>query len=490
MNLTIQPNYYSKKSSSKNLITDNVSQQRHTNLNKTTLNKDTISFSGFDSRLQSKRNSYVWGKIGWWWSGEDKAIEEVSREMRNEISDWQRSTTVKRVELNGLERTLSSLESSNSSTRSAKRSELTALKNAEKTSKETITNLNKTLSAKDGLIKETNNANIKFNNILYGQKQEITNLESQNSDLKKEINEILAKHAARLETDLKTQAEEMARAHDAEMELMTEKINGSIRNRNSIHRFMNIQRPDGLSRIAGYQEQKNSLITHFGTPVAYEKFGKPAEVPNGVLLFGPKGNGKSTFAESMAKQFECNFVEVPNTLNPKVDMQNLRLAATEAQSNFEKSGRRTVLFIKEFDEFAPKGSRITGAMKGFMDSCSKDYHCTVFATTTHPENLDDILLRNRRFDIKVGIPPANKDNAIAILRHYTKGFSDKLVNYNKLAEQIFNSSDGAFSNAQIKAVIQSINPEAIMQNIKALGPDLVKEAIELFKHQIEQVKHL
>ena len=48
----------------------------------------------------------------------------------------------------------------------------------------------------------------------------------------------------------------------------------------------------------------------------------------------------------------------------------------------------------------------------------------------------------------------------------------------------------ALSNAQIKVAVQTLNQEAIMQNIATIGTDIGKEALDLFKHQIEQVKRL
>ncbi|MDD3437419.1 MAG: hypothetical protein PHC64_09745 [Candidatus Gastranaerophilales bacterium] len=50
--------------------------------------------------------------------------------------------------------------------------------------------------------------------------------------------------------------------------------------------------------------------------------------------------------------------------------------------------------------------------------------------------------------------------------------------------------EGAFSNAQIKAVAQSLTQEALEQNIRQLGADISKEVLALFERQIAQVRRL
>lgn len=107
------------------------------------------------------------------------------------------------------------------------------------------------------------------------------------------------------------------------------------------------------------------------------------------------------------------------------------------------------------------------------------------------QKIDDILLRDGRFKAKVAIPPATGNNAIALLKHYASGFIDRCIDYDKLAKKITtDQGEKALSNAQIKAAIQTLNQEAIMQNISTIGSDISKETLYLFKHQIAQVKHL
>lgn len=434
---------------------------------KSTLNCDTISFRG--------------------------ARHEA---LRAEIAELDEQIEAKGETVEKLESILSEIEDSNRDILSSREDELSALRDIESTHEQTKSNLNDEISTKDELIDEINRANDDLRTVLQQQEQEATNVTAENERLQREIEDAPSKHQAKFKADLETQAVEMEKAHNSEMDELDRKIEESIRKPDPLKRAINIPKPDGFGRIVGYQEQKELLIKHFGNAVALERLGKPTEVPNGVLLFGPKGCGKSTFTKAFAGQFNCPVVQIPISQDPQIAMQNLREATTSAQANFEKTGQRTILFIDGFETFAPKNSRITGALKGFMDDVSSKYHCTLFATTDSPESIDDILLRDKRFDVKVGIPPANQQDAIEVLKHYGKGVADESVRFYELADEIVKCQpDAAFSNERIKTIFSGFKTSHtahadLIQAIRRIGPDIAKDALELFKKQLEHVKHL
>lgn len=51
---------------------------------------------------------------------------------------------------------------------------------------------------------------------------------------------------------------------------------------------------EGFSQLAGYEDEKNILYKYFISEIEKAKQGKEANVPNAVLFFGPKGNGKTS----------------------------------------------------------------------------------------------------------------------------------------------------------------------------------------------------
>ena len=160
------------------------------------------------------------------------------------------------------------------------------------------------------------------------------------------------------------------------------------------------------------------------------------------------------------------------------------------------------VMIDEFETFAETGSPLVAPLKTLFDDISKTKHCTFFLTTNFPEKIDDILLRNKRVDIKVPLYPADSKTAGAILEHYGKKFADSSVNFEKLGEMITttNNEDGSnFSNSRIESIVANyVNQFAkkvmshsdFVESIKMTYPDIKKEALELFKKQIEIMKHV
>lgn len=256
----------------------------------------------------------------------------------------------------------------------------------------------------------------------------------------------------------------------------------------------------GFAKIAGYQDSKNLLAQIFGLPVALERHGVNAKVPSGILFFGPTGCGKTTFAKALAEQFTCHHVQFQYAGDFRLDLQNLIKEAKVAQTRFEKDKTRTIIQMDCCEELLSKDSTIVSPLKYLMDGLSDKYHCTILATVNSPERINEILLKEGRFDIKLGLPPANKENVIAVLRHYVTDFTSGDINYEQLAEQVVKGQpETAFSNVRIRSIIcdflmnnpgKKITQADILAGIKEKGPDITKEAMARFKQQIAYLKHI
>lgn len=274
-----------------------------------------------------------------------------------------------------------------------------------------------------------------------------------------------------------------------------------VRNIEELYQKMNqIKENKGFGKIAGYGDIKEKLISIVGNSIILEKDKQEVAVPNGILFYGPKGNGKTTFAEAFAEQLDCNLVKVENLLDPVENLKNLRKELEKGKKLFEEKGIRTILQIDEFDEFAPEGDRIVGPLKSISDNVSKDYHCTFFFTTNYPEKIDTILMRDGRFDLKVALPLADKNNALEVLKYYGEPFADDTVNFESLADLIVSQiPEAGYSNARIEKIVKDflngcktkvMSHKDFIASIKKIKPDVTKEAMEIFRKQIEFMKHV
>ena len=320
-----------------------------------------------------------------------------------------------------------------------------------------------------------------------------------------------------LQEELEKMKEELRKEYEEKYKEKTEGTKQAQYVYEMYEKMHNTNSKEGFGSIAGYKKEKESLLKQIGNSIIAERSGQPADVPSGILFYGPKGNGKSLFSKAFAEQLDCHNTKIELDIDETTNWKNLKIAAQKAQENFEKDGKRTIIRIEEFDAFAPQKSKIVATLKSFMDDVSQKYHATIFATTNYPEKIDDVLLRSGRFNVKMAIAPADKFNVIEILKHYSKDFVDESVNYEELAEEIVKvQPEAAFSNAKIRTIIQDlvrsklgpeksnsssvfadfinkgckINHKEIMENIKKLGADISKTAIDRFLEQIKYVKSL
>jgi SpoVK/Ycf46/Vps4 family AAA+-type ATPase len=315
------------------------------------------------------------------------------------------------------------------------------------------------------------------------------------SDIMSSFAQARANNDTDAEERIKAAAEEATRQARKEWEEKAADVNKYKNLHEMYDKMYEIKHQKGFGKLGGYKVEKDTLLESLGNSILLEKEGHNAIVPNGVLFFGPQGCGKTTFAQAFAEQLGCRIVNIRPTNNDDTNLENIENAAIEAEENFKKDHVRTILNIDEFDIFV-EDRRSVGILKGFMDRVSKDYHCTVFATTNYFENIDKILLRDGRFDIKIPLAPANKQNIKEILQHTANNFVCSDVNFDEIAEKMYSvqQEEMAYSNARIvkfmngiiqkaEKIGQKVGHSYIMDALKDLYPDIQKDALDLFKKQ-------
>lgn len=488
----------------KQILNENVSS---TQLVSGSLPKYKISFCAKTSpeRIEEERmKKNWWGRnVGWWFGGSSKAEVKVVQDMNNEANDLERQLFYGRGKLEEQEKTQGKIIKQQNDIIASKDVIIENQKKLEEASQQTIFYLNQTVEYQNKLITQTEEANRKLEVLYQEQKALVQEHEQQVQQLFNQMQNARIENDAKLQLALKTQMEEMQNVHKIEMEELVKSIDKASQAADTfkvIHDQTNKNK--GFGRIAGYKEQKDILMDHFATPIALEKNGQAANVPGGILFFGPQGNGKTTFANAFAEQLDCELAPVrPEVDNPQKNWKKLNYEIGQAKKRFKQNRTRTIIVINEFEEFAPTNSKIIGSMKDLMDTLSKDYHCTIFATTNYPERIDKILLRDGRF-YKAGLPPANKENATAVLKYYAEEFADKNVKYSELADEIVKTQpNSAFSNARIRSsVIQivekcqnigkKLTQADLLESIKKLGHDIDIAALKTFENQLKYVAHI
>lgn len=183
----------------------------------------------------------------------------------------------------------------------------------------------------------------------------------------------------------------------------------------------------GFSAIAGMQELKDTIrldvIDALNDKERYAEYG--LTIPNGMLLYGPPGCGKTFFAEKMAEEIGFNFYQIkPSDIQSKfvnASQENIKNLFDEARQNAP-----SIIFIDELDALVPSRdtSNIshmnTSAVNEFltqMNNCGED-GIFIVGATNRPNAIDSAILRSGRLDKHIYLPPPDFEARLMMFKLY------------------------------------------------------------------------
>ena len=262
----------------------------------------------------------------------------------------------------------------------------------------------------------------------------------------------------------------------------------------------------GFAAIAGMQNLKdilyNDVIRALNEKELYESYG--ITIPNGMLLYGPPGCGKTFISEKFAEEVGFNFIQ----LRPS-DIKSKYINATEEKIGeiFKEAIEKapTTIFIDEIDAVVPNREGDIHHMNASpvneflaqMSNCSEK-GVFVIAASNRPEKIDPAILRTGRIDRIIYLPPPDYDARILMFKLYLKKRPvDLSVNYEELAELTENyvSSDIKFLIDQASRTAlknkERITQETLVNTISLTNPSVSYSELkkyELLKEKLEDKK--
>lgn len=181
-----------------------------------------------------------------------------------------------------------------------------------------------------------------------------------------------------------------------------------------------------FDKIIGYDTIKKELMRicdMVHNRDEYMKLG--AKLPNGILLYGIPGLGKTLMAKCLIDECGLKSYTVRKTKSGNF-VEYITEIFEEARKNAP-----SIVFLDDMDKFANEDDRHCDAeeyvaVQAGIDDV-KGTGVFVIATVNYIRKLPDSLLRSGRFDVKIEVCTPNENDGIQIIKHY---LSDKKVSKN------------------------------------------------------------
>lgn len=221
----------------------------------------------------------------------------------------------------------------------------------------------------------------------------------------------------------------------------------------------------GFSAIAGMHELKAQMQTEvidaLHSPEEYAKYG--LTIPNGMLLYGPPGCGKTFFAKHFAEEVGFNFMLIkPSSLKSRWVNATQENIAKMFQDAEEKAP--TIIFIDEMNELVPnRDSDVHEMARSAVNEMLAQMDRTgergifIIGATNYPDMIDPAILRAGRLDKKYYIGTPDFEARKLMFEMYLKSRPyDFGLDYGKLAQLTEN-----YVSADIELIVNDASRTAL-----------------------------
>lgn len=237
---------------------------------------------------------------------------------------------------------------------------------------------------------------------------------------------------------------------------------------------------NGFDDVAGMEDlkarMKVEIIKVLKDPEKAKKFG--ITIPNGLLLYGPPGCGKTFFAEKLAEEIGCNYmyVKCSDVASPYIHGGQEKIAAV---FNEARDKAPTLLFLDEveamiMDRSKQNNASMSGEVNEFLaqlNNCG-EHRVTVIAATNKPDLIDEAALRSGRLALHYYIPQPNYETRRQLFKvNLKKRAVEENINYDKLASMTEN-----YSCADIKEIVDNAGRYAFGNDCECITQEMLETA--------------
>ena len=257
-----------------------------------------------------------------------------------------------------------------------------------------------------------------------------------------------------------------------------------------------IKMGNGFKDIAGMNNIKEQLQTQVIDVLTkvehFKKYG--VTIPNGMLLYGPPGCGKSYISEKFCEEAGFNFILIKpsdiSSIYVSGGEEKIGQLFTDAENNSP-----SVICFDEVDAVMPKRTEginqsVSARVNEFLAQINKcsDRGIFVIATTNKPDLIDDAMLRSGRLELQFYIPPPDDKAREELFKLYLKNrYCEIDINYTELSNNTKNhvASDIEFivNKAAHKSAMLDvrISNDILIEVLKSFKPTVSKSVIDEYE---------
>lgn len=253
----------------------------------------------------------------------------------------------------------------------------------------------------------------------------------------------------------------------------------------------------GFDCVAGMKPLKNLLINEVIEPLLnpdkYKKF--KLGIPNGILLFGPPGCGKTFIVKKLAEELGYNFVEMSPS---SVATPWVHGAVGNIGKVFEmaKLQAPSIVFIDEIEGLVPKREELTASADIKKEEINEFLlqlnnaganKILVVGATNRPHMIDTAILRSGRMDKRIYVGPPDPEARRDMFRICLSGRPyDKDIDFEKLAKMSEN-----YVGSDLELVVTEAARAAVSQDKSMIDEKMLVDAIKKFTPSVtdEQIAY-
>lgn len=255
----------------------------------------------------------------------------------------------------------------------------------------------------------------------------------------------------------------------------------------------------GFDCVAGMKPLKSLLINEVIEPLLnpekYKKF--KLGIPNGILLFGPPGCGKTFIVKKLSEELGYNLVEMSPS---SVATSYVHGAVGNIGKVFEmaKLQAPSIVFIDEIEGLIPKREDLGSHADTKKEEINEfliqlnnagENKILVVGATNRPHMIDTAILRSGRMDKRIYIGQPDFEARKEMFRICLSGRPyDKNINFDKLAEisENYVGSDIELivteaARTAVSSDKNKIDEKMLVDSVGKFNPSISEEEIRYFE---------